>query len=123
MGKLEDLGSLGGRAVEGLAINDAGEIVGDSALYPFGGEVHAFVYLDGPMLDLNNLIDPALGSTVGVLHEATGINDRGQIIVNGGDNRAYLLTPLATPVPEPCTLALCGLALLGPSLRRRIGQN
>jgi uncharacterized membrane protein len=88
-----------------------------------GGEIHAFVYLNGQMLDLNNLIDPALESTVGVLHEATGINDRGQIVVNGGDNRAYLLTPLATPAPEPCTLALSGLALLGLSLRTRIGQN
>jgi len=115
-GQLEDLGSLGRPEVEGEAINDAGEVVGAAG-------TDAFVYVNGQMLDLNNLIDPALLSTGDILNEATGINDRGQIVVNANNLHAYLLTPLATPVPEPCTLALCGLALLGLGLRVRMRQN
>jgi len=40
-----------------------------------------FVYSSGEMMDLNDLIDPALGI---MLFEARGIHDHGQIVVNGG---------------------------------------
>jgi hypothetical protein len=60
------------------------------------------------MLDVNNLIDSALGIT---LINARGINDEGQIVANGVysndfNNHAFLLTP----VPEPSTLGMLGLA-------------
>jgi probable HAF family extracellular repeat protein len=117
---MQDLGTLGGRVGEGLAINDAGEVVGASSFSMVDNTVHAFLYANGQMLDLNNLIDPALGLN---LDGATAINDQGQIVANGTNLQAYLLTPLATPVPESRTLALCGLALLGLSLRAWMRPN
>ena len=64
------------------------------------------------MRDLNDLIDPALRVT---LTGATSINDKGQILAvttlpnQPYSTRSYVLTP----VPEPGTLALFGVALLG----------
>ena len=107
-GQMTDLGTLGARRSLGESINNAGQVVGYVELPP--AEVSpnllvAFLYTDGQMYDLNKLIDPALHIT---LYEATAINDHGQIVANGGGH-AYLLTP----VPEPSTWALLGVALLG----------
>ena len=60
------------------------------------------------MSDLNNDISSGSGWT---LDEATGINDKGQIVGYGtnpsGQSEAFLLTP----VPEPSTLALGGMGM------------
>ncbi len=95
-GHIQDLGTLGGYISVGLGINDAGEIVGASSFGTEFGSVHAFTYLNGQMQDLNSLIDPALNLT---LTNATAINSSGDIVADGYDNHAYLLTP----VPEPGT--------------------
>jgi hypothetical protein len=47
------------------------------------------------MLNLNSLVD--LSSVGTSLTMANGINDSGQIIASGANNRAYLLSPLPTP--------------------------
>jgi hypothetical protein len=76
-------------------------------------------------MDLNNLVDPALRIT---LFEAAGINDNGQIVANGstggGGYYSYLLSPAASPLPEPGSLTLFGLSV-GLSYRfiRRIKLN
>ena len=93
-----DLGSLGGASSAAYGINDAGQIVGSSSL---AGEVpqkvHAFLYVNDTMYDLNELVDP-LPVT---LSSASKINNRGQILAYGcvppaDDNcRSYLLTPVS----------------------------
>jgi probable HAF family extracellular repeat protein len=104
-GQMTDLGPGVGNG-----INNAGQVVGTS-----GG--HAFLYSNGHMTDLNSLIEPGLGITI---TDARGINDKGQIVANGGNADAYLLTP----VPEPSTLVLLGAPLLGALIwsRRRGGK-
>lgn len=121
-GKMTDLGTLGGTTSYPSAINSGGEIVGGS--YTGVGPTHAFIFSDGAMRDLNGLIDPSSGVT---LTSAYGINDSGQIAVDGfsgasyvsGHGRGYLLTPL----PEPSSvlaLLLAGTVML---FRRRTSNR
>ena len=92
---------------------------------PKNGEVDAFVTeLNGQgMTDLNSLVTGVSGHLV----TASGINDAGQIIAEGEENiytgydEIYLLTPTASPVPEPETYVplAFGFTLVGFSARRR----
>ena len=114
----DDLGTLGGTASFARGINDSGQVVGDAVTS--GGADHAFLYSgSGSMQDLNNLIAPASGWTLG---EATAISDSGQIVGYGtnpsGQTHAFLLNP----VPEPSTVTVLGVGALGLvayGLRRR----
>ncbi len=111
-GMVNVLGTLAGNNGNGytssaLGINDLGQVVGNSTISTFA--IHAFIYENSTMYDLNNLIVPGNGV---VLESAVGINNEGQIIVNGFDNdggvRAFLLTPI-NAVPEPSGLLLAGI--------------
>jgi probable HAF family extracellular repeat protein len=86
-----DLGTLGGTNAAANAINTAGLIVGYSNI-PGDTAIHATLYRGGTLLDLNNLIPTGTGI---VLISARGINDAGQIAINGTDatgrSRAYRL--------------------------------
>jgi probable HAF family extracellular repeat protein len=101
-------------------INELGQVVGDSSM-AYAGDGRAFLYESGSMTDLNDLIAPSGW----VLTSARSINDSGQIVGNGtlnGVSHAYLLTP----IPEPATLALIGLAGIAFVLlrtRRMLGRT
>lgn len=98
-GGIEDLGSLGGAAMA-EAVNETGWIVGASQLTTSASSPsHAFIYRDGQMRDLNDLIHPLSGW---VLNSAADINDLGQIVGTGlfnGQQRGFVLTPIAALVP------------------------
>jgi probable HAF family extracellular repeat protein len=73
-GTMRGLGTLvANQSAAATAINNRGQIVGDAGV---GDTTHAFIYENGHMHDLNDLIDPSSGF---VLHSAKDINDRGQI--------------------------------------------
>jgi probable HAF family extracellular repeat protein len=81
---------LGGLNAHAQAINNSGEIVGVSQIAD--GDANAFIDTNGLMSDLNSLVSLSGGV---YLEEATGINDLGQIVADGSNNQAYLLTPVA----------------------------
>jgi probable HAF family extracellular repeat protein len=101
-----DLGALPG-ATSSVAngINDAGQVVGNSVTATSGVE-DATLWTGGQVLDLNSLVfrlPPYI-----TLFNAVAINNKGQIVVNGGNAQttppqvyAYLLTPVA-PLTLTC---------------------
>ena len=130
---MTDLGTLGGSSFA-YGVNDSGEIVGYS--WPTTGEnPHAFLYLNGMMVDLNALIPSGSGWQ---LLEAYGINNAGQIVGEGlwnGQTHAFLLDSALvqaalsiTSVPEPgnAWAAAFGLVLVwvwGSRTRLRARRN
>jgi probable HAF family extracellular repeat protein len=96
---MRDLGVLPGDLVgAGLAINNRGEIVGASvsAPGPASGNPRAFLWRDGVMNDLNDLVqtDAPL-----YLLQAFSINDSGEIVGIGATADGKVHAFLATPIP------------------------
>ncbi len=69
--EITDLGTLGGRYTWGLAINENGEVVGESELTD-DETTHAFLWRDGTMIHL--------GTMGGRESRANDINDLGQVV-------------------------------------------
>lgn len=108
--RLEDkpvpLGTMNGLAVVGelgqhvgyhfsvaYGINDRDQVVGAANVADDGAHLHAFLWENGVLLDLNTLLPEKSGWT---LEEARDINNRGQICGTGvlnGRREAFLLTP------------------------------
>ena len=133
-GTMQDLGTLGGTYSCAWDINNSGDVVGETKIpSPEGfvsGPVHAFLYSDDVMYDLNDLIfSDSEWSKWEELTHASAINDLGQIAgygVMNGRTRAFLLTPVteAVPVTEPSTLLLLGSAsLFGAAFRKRFRRQ
>ena len=99
-----DLGTLpGGSESYAFGINNNGQVVGEAETA--SGVQHAFLYSNGTMTDLNNLIPTPYNYE----SAATGINDSGQVVgssvTTGNVNRAFLysngtMTDLGT-LPAP----------------------
>lgn len=119
-GNLVDIGTLGDSLSYAYAygINTAGQIVGASSTAG-NAQLHAFVTgANGAgMVDLNSLVTLADHS---YLVGAVAINNNGQILANGADGNAYLLTQVSS-VPEPASIemTIVGLGLVGIWHRRR----
>lgn len=121
-GQMTDLSTLGIGPSVAHAINNLGQVVGTlgqlADMPDQGGG--GFLYSNGQMTNLDDLIDPALGWRVAF---ASGINDSGQIVGwgthNGREKRGFLMTP----IPEPSTIALLAsaAALLAYVWRRTAG--
>ncbi|HEX6433216.1 MAG TPA: plastocyanin/azurin family copper-binding protein [Gemmatimonadales bacterium] len=75
-GVFRNLGSLGGGSTIPNALNEAGQVVGES--YTSAGDAHAFLWENGVMRDLGTLGAPFVSGQV--LSSATGINAAGQIV-------------------------------------------
>jgi len=94
-GEMVDLGTLGGDISTAYGINESGIIVGESETT--GGAFHAFLYRDGAMTNLNDLLDSEPDWT---LDNAWAISDTGHIVGHGTheiySDQAYLLY-----IPEP----------------------
>jgi probable HAF family extracellular repeat protein len=89
-GSLQALPTLEGRQASARAINDEGVIVGWSET---STAMHAVIWRNGQIADLNDLIDPRSGW---VLRAAHGINPDGAIVGEGAHNgvpRAFFLKP------------------------------
>jgi probable HAF family extracellular repeat protein len=95
-GKLHILHALAGIESYPTSINNCGEVVGETLVRPL---LHAFVYTQGQLLDLNSVLPPSFASHV-ELTAASAINNLGQVTASGFDTelsevRAFLLTPPA----------------------------
>lgn len=99
---------------EARAINESGQVVG--FVIDDAGERRAFMTgANGQgLVDLNSLVQLGGGFVFDFAH---GINNVGQIIASGSDGHSYLLTP--TAIPEPGTVALWMLGLLGVGVATR----
>lgn len=95
---MQDLGSLGLNHSRALDINQRGQVVGYASSFAghtgFGAAA-AFLWEDGEMIDLNDLVDPHSGWE---LLAAQAINEGGTITGYGrldGQIRSFLLTPVS----------------------------
>jgi probable HAF family extracellular repeat protein len=119
-GHYTDLGSInGGLNYFVNSINNLGDVVGEGDNPLSGANFESgFLYHNGVMVDLNNLITNANGL---FLTFASWINDHGQIVGTAidanGVGHAVLLDPLAAPEPATWAMMIAGLASVGAALR------
>jgi hypothetical protein len=108
---------MGGMGTQAFGINNLGEIVGDYT--DSMGVMHGFTYIGGVFTTVDNPAAVA-GSTV-----INGVNDLGQLVGFYADANDNVVGFVATPTPEPGTLALLGSGILVGLgvLRRKMGAG
>lgn len=112
-GHMTDLGTLGGPGGRAYGINDRGQIVGAADVLSGDIAIHAFLFENGTMTDLNVLVDGSLPPSW-VLFEANAINEFGQIAGMARTDAGKYVGVLLSPVPEPsaAALAMAGMILI-----------
>lgn len=98
---MQDIDGMTNRSSVGDGINDLGQIVGAYNLNY--GPSHAFLYSNGSINDLNDMVINSSGWT---LIEAYAINDIGQIVgygIHTNKTHAFLLNPLPVGSVQACT--------------------
>lgn len=117
-GVMRDLGGFGEGTLDVHDLNEHGTLVGTAFTEEEG--LIPFMSLGDLLVDLNTLIDPALGWH---LFSAYANNDLGQIVGYGcqGDACGLVRLDLASAVPEPgvAWLLLPGLLVLGFARRSK----
>ena len=111
--RMIDLGTLPGTAFSRAAdLNDHGQIVGYCHNAGLTG-LTPFIWQDGVMTNLNDLIPPEQNVTVSI---AQAINNAGQITADeSGTSDTVLLTPIAPPIGDiniDCTVDVDDLIIL-----------
>ncbi|WP_148218088.1 hypothetical protein [Opitutus terrae] len=110
LGTMVNLTELNALGDSGVAVGTYNSGIAVDPMNMGTSEQRAFGYVGGAVVDLNTLIDPALGYT---LLTANDVNDRGQITgiayTPDGLYHPYILTP----VPEPATYGWIAALVLG----------
>ncbi len=125
--EMKDLGSLGGDT-KGLDINNKGQVVGSGT--DTEGNSIAFLYTDGQMFNLVDLLSDSDRAMLKEIREAASINDDGTIVgrasfwtdkANGkSQTRAFMVS--AVPIPGAIFLMGPALGFLGFMGKRRHAQ-
>jgi len=124
-GTMQMLGTLpGGTSSYASGINNRGEIVGTGYISTTNRlQYHAFIYRDGNMFDINNLVSTNSGY---VMANAFGINNSDQILCWGtaDDGISFHTFIVQAPEPSVCSLvAASGIAWFVYRRKRRIRRG
>ena len=118
--RMIDLGTLGGSQSYAYGINNSDLVVGASFVTG-NEEEHGFVYSNGVLADLNDLLPLGSGWTI---DNAYAVNNTGDILATGtlnGQSFAVELTPsTVTPEPSGFLFAAAGLIGIGIARSRRL---
>lgn len=92
-GNIQNLGTLANNRSQAHGINNHGHIVGESTFATHNSSMHAVLWTQAGVIDLNNHVHPETGWE---LDAAYDINDEGVIVGKGtrfGKTRAFMLIP------------------------------